>query len=121
MIINIVDGSLDLNTLLIQICKIKSYWYLYGEALGVSPKTLDEVKEMELEDYDKLVEVLNAYFRTRSQDLPPTWKEIAEALRVIGYEKMAVNIISQVRMCDTYIHCTRLLILDFIESYCELT
>ena len=92
MIMNIADGSLDLNTLLIQIRKIKSHWYLYGEALGVSPNFLDEIKEMESEDYDKLVEVLDAYFRTHSQDPPPTWKEIAEALRVIGYEKMAVNI-----------------------------
>ena len=92
MIMNIADGSLDLNMLLIQISEIKSYWYLYGEALGVSPKTLDEVKEMESEDYDKLVEVLDAYFRTHSRDPPPTWKEIAEGLRVIGYEKMAVNI-----------------------------
>ena len=92
MIMNIADGSLDLNTLLIQVRKIKSNWYLYGEALGVSPNFLDEIKKMESEDYDKLVEVLDAYFRTHSQDLPPTWKEIAEALRVIGYEKMAVNI-----------------------------
>ena len=88
----IVDGSLDLNMLLIQIREIKSHWYPYGEALGVSPKLLDEVKGMQLEDYDKLVEVLDAYFRTHSQDPPPTWREIAEALRVIGYEKMAVNI-----------------------------
>ena len=92
MIMNIVDGSLDLNMLLIQIRKIKSHWYAYGEALGVSPKMLDEIKEMQLEDYDKLVEVLDAYFRTHSLDSPPTWKEIAEALRVIGYEKMAVDI-----------------------------
>ena len=92
MIMNLVDGSLDLNMLLIQIREIKSHWYAYGEALGVSPKLLDEIKEMQLEDYDKLVEVLDVYFRTHSQDLPPTWKEIAEALRVIGYEKMAVNI-----------------------------
>ena len=89
---NIVDGSLDLNMLLIQIREIKSHWYAYGEALGVSPKTLDEIKEMQLEDYDKLVEVLDVFFHTHSQDPPPTWKEIAEALTVIGYEKMAVNI-----------------------------
>ena len=89
---NIADGSLDLNMLLIQIREIKSHWYAYGEALGVSPITLDDIKEMQLEDYDKLVEVLDVFFHTHSQDLPPTWKEIAEALRVIGYEKMAVNI-----------------------------
>ena len=73
MIMNIVDGSLDLNMLLIQIREIKSHWYAYGKALGVSPKTLDEViKEMQLEDYDKLVEVLDAYIRTHSQDPPPS-------------------------------------------------
>ena len=38
----------------------------------VSLNTLDEIKEMQLEDYDKLVEVLDAYFCTHSQDPPPT-------------------------------------------------
>ena len=37
MIMNIVDGSLYLNMLLIQICKIKFHWYPHGEALGGFP------------------------------------------------------------------------------------
>ena len=41
---------------------------------------------MQLEDYDKLVEALDAYFCAHSHDTPPTWNEIAKALRVIGYE-----------------------------------
>ena len=49
-------------------------------------------KELQLEE--KFVEVLDIYLLLilRSQDLPPTWKEIAKALRTIGYEKMVVDI-----------------------------
>ena len=78
--------------LLIQVGEVTPHWYRYGEALGVSPKILEEVKGLQLKDYDKFVEVLDNYLNVHSRD-PPTWKEIAEALRVIGYEKLAADIL----------------------------
>ena len=78
--------------LLIQIREVTSNWYSYTKAIGVPAQMLDEIDNMQLNDYHKLVEALDYWFRIHSKDPAPTWRELAHGLKVIGHGKLADDI-----------------------------
>lgn len=86
------DASLDLNMMLIQVRDVIPKWYEYGEALGAPQEMLEQLREMEMGDYDKLVEILDNWFRQFPRGSAPTWKDVAEALQVVGLNKLAADI-----------------------------
>ncbi len=86
------DASLDLNMMLIQVREVIPSWYLYGEALGVSEEMLKEVNGMKMDDYDKLVEVLDCWFRSFPKNKPPTWRDVALGLQNVGFNKLSADI-----------------------------
>ena len=86
------DGSLDLNMMLIQVREVIPDWYAYGGAIGVPTQVLDEMRNMQCDDYGKLVEMADYWFHIHSRDPAPTWKEVAHGLSAIGHNKLADDI-----------------------------
>ena len=85
----LVDDSLDLNNLLIQIqTEVTPKWYQFGEAVGVEEEVLDKCAQCAPEQ--SIVEVLDNWLRNHSGK--PTWHEVAEALRSIELQKLAYDI-----------------------------
>ena len=78
--------------LMIQVCAVIPSWFPFGEALGVPVEVLKEVQEMALEDYDKLVEVLDYWFRAFPKETQPTWRTVAMALQTVGLEGLSADI-----------------------------
>ena len=83
------DDSLNLNTLLIQVRgAVTSRWYQLGQALEVSKDVLDKCSNYPPEE--SIVEILDQWLR----NFPgrPTWRDVANALRRIGLQKLANDI-----------------------------
>ena len=78
--------------MLIQVRAVISSWFPFGEALGVSEEYLKQVQEMNMEDYDKLVEVLDYWFRTFPKNTHPTWRTVAMALQNVGFGSLSTDI-----------------------------
>jgi hypothetical protein len=86
------DASLDLNMMLIQVREVIPTWFPFGEALGVPEDYLQQVQEMKMEDYDKLVEVLDYWFRAFPKGTQPTWRTVAMALQTVGFDRLSADI-----------------------------
>ena len=78
--------------MLIQVRAVIPSWFPFGEALGVPVEVLKEVQKMALEDYDKLVEVLDYWFRAFPKGTQPTWRTVAMALQTVGQEGLSADI-----------------------------
>ncbi len=84
-----LDASLDLNMMIIQVRPIISEWFNFGEAIGIPQEILVELNAMTLGDYDKLVEMLDYWFNSFPKVAPPTWRDVAKGLNIIGKNRMA--------------------------------
>ena len=83
----------DLNMMLIQVkAEVTPLWYEYGEMLGVPQEILNQLRAMDTDDYDKLVEILDVWFMKFPVRAGPSWKEVALSLREIGLNELAANI-----------------------------
>ena len=85
----LLDGSLNLDSLLIQLkSEVTLSWYQFGKALGVDNKFLDKCLQHPPEE--SLIEVCDNWLRNHTGQ--PTWREVAEALRQIDCQKLAFDI-----------------------------
>ena len=76
----ILDASLNLDTLLIQIkTQVTPKWYQLGIALKINNEILD--KYSQYSDEESIVEVLDHWLRNSSSK--PTWRAVATALNKI--------------------------------------
>ena len=78
--------------MLIQVRAVIPSWFPFGEALGVPVEVLKEVQEMALGDYDKLVEVLDYWFRSFPKGTQPTWRTVSMALQTVGLDELSADI-----------------------------
>ena len=83
------DDSLNLDTLLIQVRGgVTQWWYQLGEALEVSKDVLDKCTNYPPEE--SIVEILDQWLRNFPGH--PTWRDVANALRKIGFQQLANDI-----------------------------
>jgi hypothetical protein len=83
------DDSLNLDTLLIQLRgAVTSRWYQLGEALEVDKEVLDKCTNYPPEE--SIVEVLDQWLRNFPRR--PTWRDVANALRKSGLQRLANDI-----------------------------
>ena len=82
--------SLNLDTLLIQLRQqVTSKWYQFGEAVGIDKEVLDNYAQ-DCHPEDCIVEMLDYWLRKRVKQ--PTWREIADTLKLIGLYQLASDI-----------------------------
>lgn len=80
------DDLLNLDSLLVQLkAKVTPKWYQFGEAVGMDKETLDKYSQYPPDQC--LIEVLDHWLRNHTGQ--PTWREVAEILRVIGLMELA--------------------------------
>ena len=83
------DTLLNLDSLLIQLqAEVTPNWYQFGEAIGIEKKILDKYQQYSPEQ--SIIEILDNWLRNHTGQ--PTWREVAEALRKIGLQKLAFDI-----------------------------
>ena len=81
--------------MLIQVkAEVTPLWYEYGVVLGVPQDILNELRGMNADDIDKLIEVLDFWFRKFPASGGPSWKEVALSLREIGLNELAARIMT---------------------------
>ena len=86
------DNSLrvNLDNLLIQ---LKPYvtpkWYEFGEAVGIEKEVLDKFAE-QCSPEDCIIEMLDYWLRQCKQQ--PTWNDVANILKIINLQQLAVGI-----------------------------
>ena len=86
---NISDDTLNLDYLLVLIKQdITPHWYDFGKAVGVDNKVLDRCLRYPPEE--SIIEVCDYWLRNHTGK--PTWREVAEALRQINFQQLAVDI-----------------------------
>ena len=63
-------------------------WYKFGQALSIEKKLLDGYLSYPPEQ--NIIEVCDKWLRNHTGK--PTWREVAEALKKIGFQEMAHDI-----------------------------
>ena len=96
------DDTLDLDTLLIQLCsEVTHKWREFGLAVGLAEELLDKYSMYPPEEC--IVEVLDVWLRnyncsdgdTDNMTRKPTWWDVAKTLREIELHQLANNILSK--------------------------
>ena len=83
------DTLLNLDSLLIQLqAEVTPHWYQFGVAIGTEKKVLDKYQQYSPEQ--SIIEILDNWLRNHAGQ--PTWREITEALRKVGLQKLAFDI-----------------------------
>ena len=83
------DKILNLDSLLIQLkVEVTSQWYQLGEALGVDKTILEKCSQYPPEE--SIVEILDNWLRNHQDQ--PTWREVAETLKTIGFQQLGCDI-----------------------------
>ena len=83
------DTLLNLDSLLIQLkAEVTPRWYEFGKALGVNKAVLEKCIQYPPEE--SIVEILDNWLRNHETE--PTWKEIAESLKMIGLRQLGSDI-----------------------------
>lgn len=86
----ITDKFLNLDNLLIQLRPhVTPKWYEFGVAIGVAKEVLERCLGYPPEEC--IVEVLDNWLRTSTPK--PTWRDVAEGLCKIGFQKQAESIL----------------------------
>ena len=86
----IIDKTLNLDTLLIQIRhEVTPKWYQFGLAIGINKEILDEFSNFTPEEC--IVEVSDLWLRTSVTTL--TWRDVADALKETGCHRLAEKIL----------------------------
>ena len=101
MLLKSIDKTLNLDCLLIQLqSKVTHKWYEFGEALGIGTEILNRYAECTTDQ--SIIEVCDYWFRSHMGQ--PTWREIANALKKIKFQQLAVDIES-VYETGKFDHC----------------
>lgn len=96
-----VDGSLTLDSLLIQLrFQVTPIWYKFGLALGISRDTLS--RYIGYPDEECIVEVLDYWLRNR--EIKPTWRDVAKSLKAVELCQLAENILNVYKSCTKSIY-----------------
>lgn len=88
----VLDATLDLNSLVLQLSSVEHMWEPYGEAIGVPHDILTQIKTMEVGKRDKFVEVLDYWLYMHPKNNTPTWKEVCKGLQLIGCNELVTEI-----------------------------
>ena len=82
----------DLGVVMEELNNVSAKWYNIGLQLGVSVGTLKTIKKQYNDPSDCLTETLTSWLQTCVP--PPTWANIAEALRssVVGEARLAADL-----------------------------
>ena len=85
------DKQLNLDNFLIQVrTQLTSKWYQFGLALGVDKDILNKYSEFPPEE--SIVEVADYWLR--NSYTKPTWRDVARALKKIGFDLLAEDILN---------------------------
>ena len=89
----LLDETLNLDSLLIQLNPMSKDFRLFGSVAGISPDTLDKIVASSAAPYDGLVEVCDAWLdKCRKEKTTPTWNAVADILSLIGQDKLSHNL-----------------------------
>ena len=89
----IIDETLNLDSLLIQLRPISKDFRLFGSVAGIAPDILDKIVANSAAPFDGLVEVCDAWLdKCRRERTPPTWSAVAEIISLIGKDKLSHDI-----------------------------
>ena len=92
LILDYADGNLtiDLDKLLIQLrLQVSPKWYQFGEAAGIEKEVLDNYAR-NCSPKDCIIEVFDYWLRNHNE--VPTWREVAEILKMINLHQLAFDI-----------------------------
>ncbi len=103
--------------MIIQVRPIISEWFNFGAAIGIPQEILVELNTMTLGDYDKLVEMLDYWFKSFPKDAPPTWKDVAKGLNIIGKNIMASELM---KVYDSGIKIIITILYYYFSTSCQL-
>ena len=85
------DNRLDLDNLLIQLrAQVTPSWYQFGLALRVDKDILNKYSKYSQEE--SLVELADYWLR--NSPTKPTWRDVAKALKKIGFDSLANDILN---------------------------
>ena len=85
------DEQLDLDNFLMQLrTQLTPKWYQFGLALGVDKDILKKYSECPPEE--SIVEVADYWLR--NSHTKPTWRDVARALKKIGFDLLAEDILN---------------------------
>ena len=85
------DKQLNLDNFLIQLhTQLTPKWYQFGLALGVNKDILKKYSECPPEE--SIVEVADYWLR--NSRTKPTWRAVARALKKIGFDLLAEDILN---------------------------
>ena len=94
----ILDQSLNLDTLLINLRHLAPKWQEIGIHLKISAAELKSIQELCKEvDFDCLVELFDKWLRSTDA---PTWKNITDALDTMGEYESSQNIMDMLSKGD---------------------
>ena len=83
------DKRLDLDNLLIQLrTQVTPSWYEFGLALGMDKDTLNKFSKSPQEE--SIVKLADYWLRNSPTE--PTWRDVAEALKKIGFDSLALRL-----------------------------
>ena len=85
------EKQLNLDNLLIQLrTQVTPSWYQFGLALGVAKDVLNKYSKCPKEE--SLVELADYWLR--NSPTKPTWRDVAKALKKIGFDSLANDILN---------------------------
>ena len=88
--LNCLDDFLDLDNLLIQVQKVMTgCWHQFGKVVGVPDDLLNKCLKCSSEQ--SVIEVLDYWLRD-SCEQRKTWRDVADALKMIGHISLAKRI-----------------------------
>ena len=83
--------QLDLDNLLIRVrTQVTPKWYQFGLALGVDKDVLNKFCACPQEE--SIVELADYWLR--NSPTKPTWRDVAEALKKIGFDSLSKDIVN---------------------------
>ena len=83
--------QLDLDNLLIRVrTQVTPKWYQFGLALGVDKDVLNKFSACPQEE--SIVELADYWLR--NSPTKPTWRDVAKALKKIGFDSLSKDIVN---------------------------
>ena len=100
-----VDKLLDLDQCLGQLKGVQSKWREFGEALFVPSTYIEQIEAHYTSDAAAgLTEVIDYWIRNCSGQ--PTWRELANALRLVGESNLAKEFLEIYETGENTVQCT---------------
>ena len=125
----LLDKSLNLDSLLIQLRPIEDHYKQFGMVAGVPTDVLGEIESSCEKDYDALVEVCDRWLRKcRDEKVTPSWRIVAEILSLIGQYQLSHDLLDVYKTGkNCYIFSCIVLVsitandLDFIDIHSKIS